>query len=636
MSSGAIDHLALSESLGYHIFRKKKRRSWSPDEDKQLKESVFEYFMEKHHLDKYTDEDIQVDEIDWMFISSKLPSRKSKECRKRWTSSLNPCLRKGKWTSEEDALLIKAYKKYGSSWQKVSAEIKGRNEDQCSKRYTEVLNTNTNDRLKPWTMEEDLLLINGVKKFGTKWRTISKTIPGRPSLTCRNRWRRIMTDVAKNCASDQIMKAVGVLDRNGNALYTFDENSKADRTKPKQNEGTEERPQDASSMPSIATVHPTPTAIRPRVAASPSVSPSYLSANSPAGSSISSGSGSVSVTTPTMNILGHKITAPTRSYTEWRFALLDPHTNEEIPQFAGPVATPELAHQLIELAKYNGVSLTIHQHIHHHYSPSSPVLDPQASVSRFSHFNYLPPLTEVPKLTSSSPDNAANSSGNSPHSHRATPSATPGESSLIRLLNTESKPPNEGQVSGNSPSSRLAPQRQQLTDPMHGSKLSNEDVEGKMANRANVRSNRAEFGEGADGEDMEEEVDFWETLRSITQPKTGRPVSQHHPLHYFEASEDGSYAPNENANANVNTNAVNSQTSSNSSTARNRGRGNAVAGVGGKFSEVYGNEPEEEEMENDANQYGMYYNVFANKGGVGPSKTNESGNLGYLMPFNPS
>jgi Myb-like DNA-binding protein BAS1 len=62
-------------------------------------------------------------------------------------------------------------------------------------------------------------------------------------------------------------------------------------------------------------------------------------------------------------------------------------------------------------------------------------------------------------------------------------------------------------------------------------------------------------------------------------------------------------------------------------------------------------EDEEEEDEIDiANQYGMYYSVFANKGGQGGisnyKQQNGSGdssngptglvNSGYLMPFNPS
>ncbi|GME74690.1 unnamed protein product [Ambrosiozyma monospora] len=184
--SGAIDHLAISQSLGYQIFRKQKRKAWLTEEDDLLKKLVIELFLKRKLEEsgqqqqrgklKYNNEKVDVELINWEEIAASLPARKPKDCRKRWCSSLDPCLRKGKWTKDEDDLLIKAYKAYGPAWQKVASQIEGRTEDQCSKRYIEVLNPDTKDRLKPWTLEEDLQLIEGVKKYGTKWRTIAGAI----------------------------------------------------------------------------------------------------------------------------------------------------------------------------------------------------------------------------------------------------------------------------------------------------------------------------------------------------------------------------------------------------------------------------------------------------------------------------
>ncbi|QPG76099.1 hypothetical protein FOA43_003485 [Brettanomyces nanus] len=679
-NGGVIDHLALSESLGYHIFRKSKRRTWSITEDNILKDAVIDSFLENEHLEKYNKEDIKVEKINWSRISSKLPSRKPKECRKRWTSSLNPCLRKGKWTSGEDAQLITAYKQYGSSWQKVASEIHGRNEDQCAKRYTEVLNTSTEDRLKQWNMDEDLKLIHGVRKYGTKWRMISKTISGRPSLTCRNRWRRIMTDVGRNSASKDIMKAVGVLDSKGNPLFTFvsgDGNTDSDKREIKKRKADQDQSEVAFEEKSDHTVGSTSGFTH---GVSVSGSPSY---NSPTSTSSSS-------STPAMNFMGHRITQPSRSYTEWRFALMNPRTNEEVSQFSGPIATQDLAHRLIELAKYNGVSLTIHQHIHHHYSPSSPVLDPQASVTRFSHFNYLPPLTEVPKLTSSSPENVG-----SPNSSHRTPGSAAGESSLLRLLNTDKAEyqgtVHDGSMTEDDPeSSDLVPERQQLASSQQQQQQQQQQKQGReqdqvssvlpvlhpalsssrqiskdlpdvgfhhtRSNSANEKVNPIKFGringlkgyidgvDSANGDDVDEEVDFWETLQSIAHPKpqSGRPVSQHHPLHYFEAAESGPFSPNGVNNQAVTSGNANEGTdASNGST--NQGRDNntraKVGTIENKFGDLYSNEvEEEEEMESYANQYGMYYNVFANKGGAASSKGpgTDNSSFGYVMPFNPS
>ena len=42
------------------------------------------------------------------------------------------------------------------------------------------------------------------KIHGTKWRTISNGFEGRPSLTCRNRWRKLVTDVVRGKADPLI------------------------------------------------------------------------------------------------------------------------------------------------------------------------------------------------------------------------------------------------------------------------------------------------------------------------------------------------------------------------------------------------------------------------------------------------
>ena len=131
-----IDPLAITESLGFRIFRKGGRKPWTKEEDSKLVELVQADY--KHPID--------LDQVDWDSISEKISpdgSRKGKDCRKRWTNSLDPSLRKGKWTKEEDEALIEAYKKHGASWLKVSLEISGRTDDQCAKRYMEVLDPST-------------------------------------------------------------------------------------------------------------------------------------------------------------------------------------------------------------------------------------------------------------------------------------------------------------------------------------------------------------------------------------------------------------------------------------------------------------------------------------------------------------
>ncbi|KAF9647188.1 putative Myb-like protein A [Thelephora ganbajun] len=77
--------------------------------------------------------------ICWNTIAERLPGRSNKSCRKRWIHSLDPSLRKGRWTTPEDALLITAVRRHGRHWYKVAELLPGRTDDQCAKRWREKL-----------------------------------------------------------------------------------------------------------------------------------------------------------------------------------------------------------------------------------------------------------------------------------------------------------------------------------------------------------------------------------------------------------------------------------------------------------------------------------------------------------------
>lgn len=410
-----LDPLAITESLGFQTFRREARRSWSKKEDKGLRDLVVTQFLTANNLSSYKNQIIDPEEIRWDIIAEQLDSsRKAKDCRKRWANSLNPTLRKGKWTSAEDRNLIDAHSRHGPCWHKISLEIPGRTDDQCSKRYVEVLDPKTKDRLKPWSKEEDLMLIDRVRQHGTKWRTISSDFPGRPSLTCRNRWRKIVTDVVRGKADPFIKQQVDSINA-----------PEKEEVKPKEH-------------------------------------------------------------TPS------RTSSPLNSSVEWKYALTD-RMGEEIPHLSGTIANQEGVENLVAVAKTHGVSVTVHQHIHHHYAPQNAAcsLDPETQLNRYQHFNYLPPLTEVPKLTSNT-----------------TPASSTGKGSdIANLLNQDGK--------------SVSPSK-----PKHND-----------SNNNNNKNNDANFLPY----DFEEEADYWDTLQpkingysESPKPKTPGPTVQFHPTHQLQ------------------------------------------------------------------------------------------------------
>ncbi|KAH8749930.1 Homeodomain-like protein, partial [Diaporthe sp. PMI_573] len=152
-------------------------RRWTAAEDKFLTQLVAK-FGDKRGSNGH-----------WKEISSRFNARTAKDCRKRWFHSLDPSLRKGRWCESEDRILLDAYNQLGPAWRDIALLLPGRKDDQCSKRYREILSPAVRNRLCEWTSEEDELLLEGVRSFGHSWSTISARIPGRPPLTCRNRWR---------------------------------------------------------------------------------------------------------------------------------------------------------------------------------------------------------------------------------------------------------------------------------------------------------------------------------------------------------------------------------------------------------------------------------------------------------------
>ncbi|KAH7215154.1 Homeodomain-like protein [Fusarium oxysporum] len=157
----------------------KHRRPWTSAEDATLRTLVGHFGASRGSEGR------------WKDIASGLEGRTAKDCRKRWLHSLDPSLRKGRWTSQEDEILLSAYARLGPLWNEIALLIPGRKDDQCSKRYNDILNPSAKNRLSDWTAEEDNLLRQGVAALGHRWVAISSRIPGRPPLTCRNRWRTL-------------------------------------------------------------------------------------------------------------------------------------------------------------------------------------------------------------------------------------------------------------------------------------------------------------------------------------------------------------------------------------------------------------------------------------------------------------
>ena len=87
---------------------------------------------------------------------------------------------RNKFTPEEDQKLRELIQKHGDrSWNLVSSLMGNRSQRQCRERWKHYLSCDVNVASKPWTKEEDEILINKYNELGAKWTKIARELPGR-------------------------------------------------------------------------------------------------------------------------------------------------------------------------------------------------------------------------------------------------------------------------------------------------------------------------------------------------------------------------------------------------------------------------------------------------------------------------
>nr|KAF6434514.1 small nuclear RNA activating complex polypeptide 4 [Molossus molossus] len=152
-----------------------RRREWTEEEDHMLTQLVQEMRVGRH--------------IPYRRIVYYMEGRDSMQLTYRWTKSLDPSLRKGLWTPEEDAKLLQAVAKYGEQdWFKIREEVPGRSDAQCRDRYLRRLHCSL--KKGRWNPKEEEKLIELIEKHGVgHWERIASELPHRTGSQCLSKWK---------------------------------------------------------------------------------------------------------------------------------------------------------------------------------------------------------------------------------------------------------------------------------------------------------------------------------------------------------------------------------------------------------------------------------------------------------------
>ncbi|CAO3629443.1 unnamed protein product [Cunninghamella echinulata] len=155
------------------------KRPWTKEDDEILKEAV-----------------TLVGEKSWQQIASIVGGRSGQQCLHRWLKTINPAIRRSKWTEEEDNALRGAVEVYGiGNWASVQRYIPGRTDMQCRERWMNCLDPNI--IRGEFTEEEKQKLKDLVERHGKRWSYLTQFFPGRTDNNLLRRWKSLQKPPGK-------------------------------------------------------------------------------------------------------------------------------------------------------------------------------------------------------------------------------------------------------------------------------------------------------------------------------------------------------------------------------------------------------------------------------------------------------
>nr|XP_020198995.1 transcription factor MYB44-like [Aegilops tauschii subsp. strangulata] len=104
-----------------------------------------------------------------------------------------PHAAKKMWTKREDDLLREQVCRCGGphNWDSICRGLPGHNSKSCRLRWCQHLDPRV-EAVKPFTHEEDMLIVKYQATYGNRWSTIAEFLSGRTDNAIKNRWNSVL------------------------------------------------------------------------------------------------------------------------------------------------------------------------------------------------------------------------------------------------------------------------------------------------------------------------------------------------------------------------------------------------------------------------------------------------------------
>ena len=120
----------------------------------------------------------------WTRIEEQIKTKTAKQCMQKY-KNLVKVERKGNWAEEEDLLLMQWVEVHGANkWTECARRIDGRCGKQCRERWMNTLDPKV--KRGGWTEQEQLEIYRKMQSNWSSWATISKSLDGRTENAIKN------------------------------------------------------------------------------------------------------------------------------------------------------------------------------------------------------------------------------------------------------------------------------------------------------------------------------------------------------------------------------------------------------------------------------------------------------------------